>query len=536
MSGHSLTLPRANYVEKLGHQSRHIAANLFGHFTNCTQLMDTPPKPQAETEPVLQREPSLPLPNPARYADFTGWDAHWPPQNGELYLALGDATISNWSFLTIRHTSGHWAWMEDEGLNMSLEALRRWKNCDDHHIDIVNTNVVQMLQSAAACEDADEAHYDFIRQRYDDKKWIFIPINNGMAGDPESISSGTHWSFVLVDRVHQTGLYYDSFKISVEQTSRIEKMGQTVLQGLLEILRVQNIRQTWIWSSQEHSPEQWKHNQASFDFGPCGPFVWKMCHDFINNIIEHQTADKENDCDFELEWDFPLKFKKNFNSIHVRENMFRIVAHYKTIWDSASYSQKHDQTAIEGEDVVLSEILPRMNTKTLWELAVQWRAERAMLAEQEQEQEAGVVLADEESSYIILGMSEDKAFGTSTSLSDPPKDILLDGSSDDHRLVAGASRFFQDSDPDSVLGDSPPRLPCQGARHSFEDEMIDPNLPWPTDIDTASGHTSYAEWKAHRTTPGSVDGIDERDIEGTTLLPRAQHAATPHSSRVRSAS
>jgi hypothetical protein len=71
-----------------------------------------------------------------------------PPCNGETYIALGDSIMSNEVFHHITVYEGSRAWMEDEILNMGLEALYLDKDCQAQQIGMINTNIIQICKAS----------------------------------------------------------------------------------------------------------------------------------------------------------------------------------------------------------------------------------------------------------------------------------------------------------------------------------------------------------------------------------------------------
>jgi hypothetical protein len=304
-----------------------------------------------EYELILPHVPALPLPNPLRYPHFIKRSAYRPPPNGDLYLSLGDGTLENRQFYSMVETFHKEAWMDDSILNMALEALRQFTNCNTHHIDIVNTNISQVCYMATIMNDLHETYYNHYRERLRDKRWILVPINDGVEGNFERGAGGSHWSLVILDCIQKCAFYYDS--LYVGHDSRIQKTASTVTVGLLMILGETITR--WFWNPQENSPNQLKNNRFKHDYGPCGPFVWDMCRLMINNIQHHQRSGSEEECSLELDSNFPRWFGDRFDSYLVRHEMQRLVASFKCKLDPSRLMEEHDQAALGGEHVILYE-------------------------------------------------------------------------------------------------------------------------------------------------------------------------------------
>jgi hypothetical protein len=186
--------------------------NVASDFSQHDQCIEAPTTPQRyeEDDPTTQQTPVVSLPTPLRHQHLNVWAAKNPPHDTGQYLTLGDGILKNEYFNFILAVNGSEAWMDDSSFNMALEALRRIEDCDAHSIDVVNTNISQIFYFAFACGDWNSITYDAYRERLKDKRWIFVPINDGVGGDADSYASGSHWSLLVMDRVHKFGLYYDS--------------------------------------------------------------------------------------------------------------------------------------------------------------------------------------------------------------------------------------------------------------------------------------------------------------------------------------
>ncbi|KAF2024266.1 hypothetical protein EK21DRAFT_117951 [Setomelanomma holmii] len=308
-----------------------------------------------QLEPVPLPMSLIHLPYPFRYPDFMVRRVWNPPYDYGEYLTLGDAKIRNDEFLNMRRTDGADCWMGDAGLDMALEALRRSMECESHKIDILSTTFAQMSYMSCGYDDAVEASYDCFRVRFSDKRWIFVPVNNGTAPDRDAGAAGSHWALAALDRVHKRAYYYDSL-FNRGRPSDLQIIAQTAIRGLLHILHEDE--QQWEWSPQKNSPHQWWNNRFDGDLGPCGPFVWYMCKILIDHVVRYQLAGEEEDCSIELNARFPHRFGRVFDSFDVREDMQRLILDYKTRANSQEAMELHDTWAVEGGSVELSAYTP----------------------------------------------------------------------------------------------------------------------------------------------------------------------------------
>jgi hypothetical protein len=374
-----------------------------------------------EHEPIPQSEPPLTLPNPLRYQHFNEVPANNPPHDEGIYLEHGDSVIRNKEFNDMLDYAGYEAWMRDGSLSTALELLGLSTDCGNHGIAIVNSNMSQVFLTGAQFGDTHETGYDLYRERLKDKRWIFVPINDGMGG---GYGGGSHWSLVIMDRIHKCGFYYDS--TGVNSNKMIEVLGCDASRGLLLILRED--LQNWYWLPQEHSPSQWWDNLFKNDRGPCGPFVWKMTSLMIDKIIASQSVGDEVNCDLSLSYNYPRWFKSQFNSLYVRMEMQALIVHYKVEEDAARLVEEHDQAAIEqaaieGEKVVLSNEMPAVFGPPP---KVDREGSIETVIEDDLDQDGGVALDHGEQTLINL-VGDDDDSDPATRLSDPVDNILLEG-------------------------------------------------------------------------------------------------------------
>ena len=484
-------------MTRVGCARHYVFAHSSEHGTDTFQITDTLHKPD-EAEPGYRSASPMRFPSPFRYTDLSMKIAYAPPDNDDTYLELGDATLSNFHFLRMCNMIDYHAWMEDEGLNMSLESLRQNKKCADHHIDVISTNLVQVLYMTFRLQDHNDPHWNKNKERWNDKRWIFIPINNGISGEEaETLSAGSHWALVIMDRVHKRAFYYDSMGI---KDDAIQLIAYHVTIALLKVLAED--MGLWKWKPQEYTPNQWRDNQTEGDVGPCGPFVWQMCRIMIDQIIEHQLHDQEQGCDLRLDSSFPSWFGKQFASYHVRLAMYHLVAHYKCRQVPMRLIDEHDQAAIQGEDVVLSGELPMSYGLTPWEKE-QRRLAAIAAQEAEQDPDGGVSLDDH--------LSDDDS-EPSTAVSEPAQDISLDGSSDEEETTDG--------------GDD---------RHrSLKQRVSDEEKYWGLDGISDSVRAAPAATLVRPATPFVAEDDRDHEMQGTTFS--GTRRTPPSSKRVRSTS
>lgn len=325
-----------------GHNKVHTMKKIPSYFYSALSA-DADQQPEVlskhgELEPIALQRENIPPPNPLRHASLQRrLRVMHPPHNSDTYLALEESSLENKYFNYILDYSGDEAWMDDSILNMALECLRRKHACSAHGVDVINTNLVQSIRMLDMIDDTTSASSDFIRTRLQDKRWIFIPVNDGM--DSESYSEtrgGSHWYLILVDRVHKSTYYYDSMGMDDDRAL----LGFQISWGLCKILGDDTTG--WDYLEQEHSPDQWDNNQSSWDKGACGPFVYSICDLFIGMATQCVRAGREQEWQPMLAESFPRWLKDNFHSVSVRRQMQLIIAHYKCLEESSRLMQEHD--------------------------------------------------------------------------------------------------------------------------------------------------------------------------------------------------
>lgn len=304
-----------------------------------------------QTDPDIDSAPLIMLPNASRYAGWGTRLALYPPQDTNIYLELGDATIRNDAFNYISVTDTFWGlevWMRDESIDMALEVLRLDTNCDAHRIGIASSNVAQICHFVCMAKDEASAGYDEYRVRFRDKRWIFMVINDAIGGVTNEGTSGTHWSLIVIDRHHRRVHYIDSLWINskLHQTTAFN-----IAHGMLRILGDTDPSHI-DWIADEDSPNQNRDNLAR-DGGACGPFVYKMTDTLIRHIKSMQAAGREREVCFHLGVGFPQQFGSTFDSQRVRYHIQHSIARWKAMIDAARLVYEHDQVAVQDEDVAL---------------------------------------------------------------------------------------------------------------------------------------------------------------------------------------
>ncbi|KAF1842857.1 uncharacterized protein K460DRAFT_432298 [Cucurbitaria berberidis CBS 394.84] len=272
-----------------------------------------------------------------------------PPLNDKTYLELGDAKITNEAFWYIGFTDssqGPEAWMRGESLDMALETLRRDQDCNAYKIDIANSNSAQVFHfvSKVESEDGSGKDYDAYRNRYQDKQWIFVVINDAFGDVENDGTSGTHWSLVALDRLHKTVHYFDSLFVRYEDDQQTAHM---VGWGLLRILGED--LDCWTFQPELNSPHQKHNNLDKGDIGPCGPFVYNLTKLQIMRIKHCQDTGMGKHCTLELPAQYPVWFGTSFNSKLVRGQIQLQIMRWRRRVDAERLANEQSQPAVQGE-------------------------------------------------------------------------------------------------------------------------------------------------------------------------------------------
>ncbi|CAA9958961.1 Peptidase C48 domain containing protein [Pyrenophora teres f. maculata] len=334
-----------------------VDVNTVQHWTEQNFLQDHTmldvQRQNHETDPVpLSTTVTDPVPNPFRYPVLSSrYHYNFPQFNEDVYLRLGDAVLETDAYGHIGLTDGSYeAWMTGDSLDMAMEVLRRDEQCHAHGIAIANSAVAQICYFAHMSDDSSPQEYKEYKIQYEDKRWIFIIINDAIGGFETDIDQGSHWSFIAMDREGKTVHYYDSMEAHEYGTNYNREMGQNVGAGMLKILGEDTY--SWKFVPEYLTPNQNYHNRSTSDGGACGPFVFKMMQYLIRQTIYWQSFGRS--FPLGLESGFPLWFRDNhFDSRQIRREIQTSIARWKAIVEGIHLANIHDQAFLLDEDVVL---------------------------------------------------------------------------------------------------------------------------------------------------------------------------------------
>jgi hypothetical protein len=304
-----------------------------------------------ETDEPIQREPVAAFPNARRYRMLDREAFHWwPPADGshagETYLELPKSSISNREYCTIAVLSYPDGWFADNVLDVVLEMISLQHDAESHEICIANSLMGQCLYFPGL-GDLDGNNFAGMaeyKKLFETKKWIFIPINDGMVEKDTSSSQGAHWSFIAVNRRDQVAHYVDSL---FSADWRYQDLAHTIAKGLGNILGEQ-----YEFTVEYNAPGQWEHNMYNgsrgWDVGPCGPFVVIMIKIYVEAIIQARNIGQEDCLGLQLGHGFGERFRQRFDSLRVRCDIVESMARLKVRIDADRLTGQHDAAALAG--------------------------------------------------------------------------------------------------------------------------------------------------------------------------------------------
>ncbi|KAF2449845.1 hypothetical protein P171DRAFT_507584 [Karstenula rhodostoma CBS 690.94] len=303
-----------------------------------------------ETDEPFQRQTQLTLPDPLRYRELHRWGcfrpvfdpAKYPGDDGvrrfnnDKYVEFGDFSLSNEDFTTIMDMTGHDAWYRDNVVDAALELCSIYHGAEDNEIMAVSSVTVQTFKGAAI---SDEESYMFDLKDYlpmfQGKKWIFIPLNDGIGETSAAEYRGNHWSLLVIDRPRKQALYIDGMGRDME------KMAERYAYALRKILGDEE----YTFSIQENAPHQWNHNATPHaDCGPCGPYIVKMIQIMMAHICKMRNAGLEAEIGFHLTREFSAQF--NFDSYAERRALEYNIASFKADKVARERATNHANTVL----------------------------------------------------------------------------------------------------------------------------------------------------------------------------------------------
>ncbi|KAL1600536.1 hypothetical protein SLS60_006922 [Paraconiothyrium brasiliense] len=292
-----------------------------------------------ETDEPVQRRTVLPFPDPLRYRNLHRWGYVWPPFNEDTYAHIGNAMVSNEDICSIMQLTGFHCWYRDTVLDAALELTSLYYDAEDNGIAVASSTTAQCVQFAATgVDDADMNELRAYKTMFEGKKWIFVPLNDGMGGTSAEEVRGTHWALLAIDRPNKRAHYIDGLFSWTDDWQNIGRslalaFGNLLGDGMYE------------FCIEHNAPHQWNHNQfRGTDSGPCGPYVVKMVQEIMCYIRYHQRHETEDQISLRLGSGFSSSF--NFNSFGERRCLLWTLAGFKASQVANDRAMQHDNMTL----------------------------------------------------------------------------------------------------------------------------------------------------------------------------------------------
>lgn len=302
----------------------------------------TLPKSSYETDEPVSREPVASFPNPRRYHELVNIGQHLdPPKDDGTYLELQKSSLTNEDFWSIIDLNFPNVWFRDTVLDAGLEIVSLRYNVEKHKIAIANSLTAQLLFGIGAASDVgdnDYSEYAEYKRLFENKEWIFVPVNNGMLEQDAADIRGNHWSLIAIDRRNKIAHYVDSLYI---RNDRFIELAHTLATGIGRLLG-----DVYLFVPEQWSPHQWDHNKYKNAFGPdrgpCGPFVVTMVALSVQVIIQRRERRAEADFGMTISQGFPEEFHRLFDSFEVRLYIGRMMVFIKTRQEAKALKAIYD--------------------------------------------------------------------------------------------------------------------------------------------------------------------------------------------------
>ncbi|KAF2738767.1 hypothetical protein EJ04DRAFT_560433 [Polyplosphaeria fusca] len=305
-----------------------------------------------ETDYPAISEPLLALPKACRWPELKANCI--PPCDTAMYCTMGDVSITNEEFLNIRVQTTLESWFTDSVLDIAFEFLKREDEgggLDDYGIAIAPSLVSMILfnvgTNGPVTLDASElAHYKSERERFSNKVFIILPINDGMAGqEPVMEEAGTHWSFVLVNRLDGSARYFDSL---FKHLLKYRQLAEAIATGLGNILG-----EEYLFSTDEKTPDQDEMNEHNDvlhntcrDVGACGPFVVGLVVKFIQRIKKAQEKNTVEDLRLRVDKDILDGWQYTFQFAQLRYTLWSYCGRQHMAQEQLAAEKAHNDAAL----------------------------------------------------------------------------------------------------------------------------------------------------------------------------------------------
>ncbi|KAF2817593.1 uncharacterized protein BDZ99DRAFT_19683 [Mytilinidion resinicola] len=238
-------------------------------------------------------------------------------------------------------------WVSDNVIAVAFELLGIWTSCSDKGISLMNPTDARALCQIGVKElqnfgPEDLKGLEKLKDHLQDKRWVFIPINDGYqpTNGNISISQGSHWCLLVVDLVCKKSHYIDSFGALLSETAGYVDAGMQRFLGFRD--------KPWGMQYEQNSPSQipgQQNDAAKLDKGACGPFFYAMAATLVWHIIAVERDGRHWDVDIPGHPD-----QIRFDSFGVRKHLhlFMRLAKYVQTGDGWSPELADHLKALSG--------------------------------------------------------------------------------------------------------------------------------------------------------------------------------------------
>lgn len=295
--------------------------------------------PWRETDEPVQRRVHFGLPDPLRHRELHRWGRIYPPMDEDTYLTIGNASLTNEDFHTIRSLSGMQCWYRDTVVDAGLELVTLKYDTEANGIAIASSTIAQCVQFAAsATSQAELDQLSAYKAMFEDKKWIFVPLNDGIGATSAEALQGNHWALLAINRPHKKAHYIDGLYSRNREWQEIARM----FAGAFEVL----LSEKYQFFVEDYTPNQFRDNSCNIsDGGPCGPYVVKMIAELTRKIRQYQ--EEGNEASVQLHVDIGMAQGFNFNSMHERMSLMYTLASVKASQVANERANIHDNAVLD---------------------------------------------------------------------------------------------------------------------------------------------------------------------------------------------
>ncbi|OAG12269.1 uncharacterized protein CC84DRAFT_1226364 [Paraphaeosphaeria sporulosa] len=285
-----------------------------------------------EIDERVQLGIQLTLPDPLRYRELHRWgrvlpqfnEDRYPGDDGErrfmndTYIQFSDGPLRNEDFITITSMT-YGSWYRDDVMDAALALCSIYYGAEDNEIMVVGSGTSQAFKFAAMTHgELDMTELRAYAPIFQGKKWILMPLNDGIGETSTGQFHGTHWSLLAINRPSKSAHYIDGYGYSME---KMAKCYACALQKMLD-------DEEYDFYIEWNSPDQWSNNSTPFiDWGPCGPYVVKIVKIMMAHIRNHQNVGREADITLHLNSSFRSQF--DFDSYSERRALEYTIASFE---------------------------------------------------------------------------------------------------------------------------------------------------------------------------------------------------------------